>query len=163
MRPSLRVSCHVTFPVDNNHGNYNNPDLDHLLGIDVRKMKRAGALFLMKLKEIHHLPQTAIDDIVEGYSNLMTFQIAWLHSAVRAKLSELAVEEDACDDTFTDIIHPFDGLRTRTQQENYIKKEFNLVVSLTSSRLLTIKFCYLKFVRLTELFGTLKVICIYQY
>ena len=92
-------------------------------------MKRAGALFLMKLKEIHRVTQTTIDDILQGYLNLMSFQITWLHSAVRAKLSALAVEENACDDIFNNIIDPFDGLRTRTQQENYIKEEFNLVVS----------------------------------
>ena len=36
-------------------------DLDHLLGMDVDQQKRASALYLMKMKEIHKLSQVAID------------------------------------------------------------------------------------------------------
>ena len=121
---------YLPIPLDNHQSSYINPDLEHLLGIDVKRMKRASALFLMKLKEVHRLPQTAIDDIVQGYLNIMTYQITWLRSAVHAKLSALAVEESICDDFFNNV-DPFEGLHARVQQENYIQEEFNLVVSLT--------------------------------
>ena len=41
-------------------------DIDRLSGRDVVDQKRSSALFLLKLKEIHRVPQVAVDSVVSG-------------------------------------------------------------------------------------------------
>ena len=107
-----------------------NADLEHALGIDIVKQKRASALYLMKLKETRQLSQVALDDVVEGSRMIFTSTVQQLHSGVRAKLASLGIDETKVDDVFTDVIDPFVDLETRYRQEKFFKEQFGLVVSI---------------------------------
>ena len=51
---------------------FDDPDLQHLLGADAVQLQRSRALFLLKMKEVHKLPQTALNDVVEGFKTVFT-------------------------------------------------------------------------------------------
>ena len=112
--------------------NLDNPDLDHLLGVDADQQKRTSALFLLKLKETRQLSQTAVDDVVEGCRSVFSHTISRLHNSVRAKLAEKGVDEAMLEDIFSGMIDPFDGLETQFKQEKYFKTSFGLIVSTLS-------------------------------
>ena len=109
---------------------FDDPDLDHLLGIDAKRQKHASALFIMKLKETRQLSQAAIDDIVEGSKAVFSHTVQRLHSGVRARLATFGVDETALDSLFFDMVDPFDGLETKHKQEKCFKEDFGLVVSI---------------------------------
>lgn len=104
--------------------------MDHLLGMDAENQRKTSALYLMKLKEIHRLSQTAIDDIVEGSQTVFNHVIHRLHAGVRSKLAEIGVDETKLDEVFSDISDPFKDLETKHKQEKCFREDFKLVVSL---------------------------------
>ena len=106
-----------------------NADLEHILGTDVIKQKRASALYLMKLKETRQLSQVALDDVVEGSRMIFTSTVQQLHSGVRSKLASLGIDETKLNDVFTSVVDPFVDLETRYKQEKFFKENFSLVVS----------------------------------
>ena len=60
----------------------------------------------MKLKEIHRLSQTAIDDIVEGTRTVFNHAVHRLHAGVRSKLADIG-DETKLDNIFSDLSDPF--------------------------------------------------------
>ena len=104
-------------------------DLEHLLGIDAARHKKAGALYLLKLKENHCLSQTAIDDVMEGSKTVFSYTVQRLHSSVRSKLASLGIDEAQFDSVFEDLSDPFVGLETKYKQEKYFVEDLGLVVS----------------------------------
>lgn len=102
--------------------------MEHLLGINTTKFKRASSLFILKLKETRQLSQTAVDDVVEGCKSMINQTVQRLHSGAREKLLMLGIDEEALDDVFNDFPDPFNGLETRYLQEKFLKEEFGLVV-----------------------------------
>ena len=50
----------------------NQAEIDHLLGTDQEKQKRASALFLLKLKESKQVSQVVIDEIISEWHTLFS-------------------------------------------------------------------------------------------
>ena len=107
-----------------------NPDLEHLLGIDAIRQKKASTFYLLKLKENHRLSQTAIDDVMEGSKTVFSHTVQILHSGIRAKLASLGIDDTQIDSVFKDLADPFVGLETRYKQEKCCVEDLGLVVSL---------------------------------
>ena len=106
-----------------------NQDVNHLLGIDMDRQKRASALFLLKLKETHRLSQTALDDVVEGCKLVFSHTLERLHSGIQDNLARLDIDDTLLDHVFDEVADPFTGLETKYSQEKFIAEEFNFIVS----------------------------------
>uniref|UniRef100_A0A1X7T9R9 C2H2-type domain-containing protein n=1 Tax=Amphimedon queenslandica TaxID=400682 RepID=A0A1X7T9R9_AMPQE len=113
-----------------------NPDLEadinRLKGIDVVEQKRSSALFLLRLKEIHHIPQVAVDSVVHGSQELFQQTVQRLKAGVRLKLAEAGIEESLSQEinsVFEDLMDPYTGLETEYLQNAYIRETFKIPVS----------------------------------
>ena len=69
------------------------------------------------------MSQAAIDDVLEGCKTVFSHTTQRLQSGVRARLAMLGIDETACDDLFSGITDPFDGLETRHKQEKTFKEK----------------------------------------
>lgn len=105
-------------------------------------VQRAAALFILKNREGHRIPQSVMDEIVTDVGSLFHLAMCAVRQKVNATLTEAGVDEGVVKSTmehlsdrspFTNV---FNGLGTHHRQLQYFKKNFDLVVSLFSSSLL---------------------------
>ena len=107
-------------------------EIDHLLGTDQEKQKRASALFLLKLKESKQVSQVVIDEIVGEWDTLFSHTTLRIQAGVRASLAAAGIDSNALpglNEVFDNIPKPFDGLETRFKQEKYYRESLFLIVS----------------------------------
>ncbi len=104
-------------------------DISYLIGSDVEEIRRASALFLLKMKGIS---QVAVDDIVHNCKGLFSQTVDRIQAEVRAKLAESGVDPDTIDglvSAFSTAIDPFEGIETHHLQEKYFRETLGLIVS----------------------------------
>lgn len=106
-------------------------DLSCLLGLDSQKQKQDSALFVMRMREIHKLPQVAIDDIITNCQSIFENTSKYLHAAVRLKLAEGVNDPLGVDEVFGRMTNPFAGLETKHLQDKFITDKFQVLVSKT--------------------------------
>ena len=100
--------------------------------IECYDKKKEAALFLLQLKEKAKIPQSVIDNIVEGTTTLLKKSIQHLKRKVMEFLDSEGQDDLTTSQSFQDIwqdeITPFDGLETQHHQEEYMKQSFPYVV-----------------------------------
>ena len=67
-------------------------EVDHLLGTDQEKQKRASALFLLKLKESKQVSQVVVDEIVSGWDTLFSHTTFRIQAGVRESLAAAGID-----------------------------------------------------------------------
>ena len=100
--------------------------------IDFYDKQREAALFLLQLKEKAKIPQSVINNVVDGTTGLLNKSIQHL----KRRVTEFLVSEGQDDlkastsfqDIWQDEITPFEGLETQHRQEEYMKQSFPYVV-----------------------------------
>ncbi|XP_066934860.1 uncharacterized protein [Clytia hemisphaerica] len=104
---------------DSDRRDYNHPEIDS---------KRAGASFILKIRERNKLTQATVDSIVDG-TNLLMEQILISKKREIEKVLEQCTSN--CKDEIAKILEnttsPFEGLETRNLQNTYAKENFNHV------------------------------------
>lgn len=106
-------------------------DIQRILGIDLDTQKRSSAIFVLKMKEKHHLTQIAINDIVEGSRSLFQKSVKMLKAGVEEKLCNAGVETNSVEglqEQFLELTDPYNGLETEYFQEKYFRDELGLIV-----------------------------------
>lgn len=111
-------------------------DISCMLGLNEDKQKRESALFLMRMKEVRKLFQTTIDEIVTNCQSLFDNTAKRLHTGVRQKLAKAGNDSIVVDEVFEKMKNPFLGLETKFLQEKYMVKEFQVLVSITTIKIL---------------------------
>ena len=109
-------------------------DIDRLTGRDVVDQKRSSALFLLKLKEIHRVPQVAVDSVVSGSQEIFQQTVQRLKAGVQFKLAAAGVDEEVAGDVasvFDELSDPFAGLESQYKQNLYFTQEFQIPVSIS--------------------------------
>ena len=97
-------------------------------------MDRNVALYLLKLKEVHHLSQSAIDCVVAQTKSLLQQQMSLLRESVNMELQQVSTQDDIqkiTDNAFQDMNNPFEYLSSAYMQEKYFREILQLVVSNT--------------------------------
>lgn len=98
-------------------------------------LKRSAAIWILKIKENHKLPQCAIKSIIEDVTILFQTYLSHLFDAVKLKLKSMAVVEEVILSLslFFDpdgyYGKPFKGLETEYLQHTFFKKNFSMIVS----------------------------------
>lgn len=94
--------------------------------------QKEAALLLLQLKEKAKIPQSVIDNVVEGTTTLFKKSIQHLKRKVMAFLDSEGKDDLTTSQNFQDIwqdaIRPFEGLETQHHQEEYMKQSFPYVV-----------------------------------
>ena len=63
-------------------------DINRLLETDTEKQKKSSALFILKMKEVRRLSQTAVDDIIDRSQQILSDTVQRLKAGVRQTLAE---------------------------------------------------------------------------
>lgn len=99
----------------------------------VAQLQRSSALFILKAREIHKIPQTSLDSLLGDISTFIDVIRSRLLQRISKELKEKGIdmEQDLLAlSNSPDIANPFDGLHTEYLQHQYFKKYLNLVVSI---------------------------------
>ena len=96
------------------------------------RMKRI-ALFLLRAKEVRKVSQTALNGLLEDFSNIVQEIVSQIKSEVNACLSSrgLSLEVfDGLEDVFSNRnnLEPFRGLDSKYLQEAFYREHFHLLV-----------------------------------
>ena len=92
-------------------------------------MDRNAAMYLLKLKEVHHLSQSAIDCVVSNTRALLEQQMILLRQGLGTSHSSSEDIQTTMTNVFQDVQDPFARLNTAYRQEKYFRENFDLVVS----------------------------------
>ena len=114
----------------------------------VAQLQRSSALFILKAREIHKIPQTSLDSLLGDISTFIDVIRSRLLQSITEELKEkrIDMEQDLLAlSNSPDIANPFDGLHTEYLQHQYFIKYFNLVVSINIKHL-TCKVMYLQLI-----------------
>ena len=87
-------------------------------------MDRHVAMYLLKLKKVHHLSQVAIDCVVSGTKSLLDQHLVFVRREVEMQLQQVRLQgaEDICSGVsriFQDICDPFAHLNSAYMQQKY--------------------------------------------
>ena len=109
--------------------------LDHrvhqILGIDISEQQKKSALFILYLKEVKGLSETAIQSVIAGYENMLHYSVSRIAAGVyeRLSLNGVDVQQLRLGDCFDCVSDPFDGLKTVHMQEKYYSETLGSIVS----------------------------------
>ena len=101
-----------------------------LLGTDKIEQKRKSALFILYLKEVKSLSETAIQTVISGCQNMLDYNIKRIQAGVNERLCKCGLDpQDLKLDEVFSMSDPFDGLQTIYMQEKFYYENFGCIVS----------------------------------
>ena len=106
-------------------------EVDQFLGEDLISQQRISALFLLRMKEIFGVSQTALNGLVAESTNVFELSMKRLEAGVFHTLSKAGIDTErltGLHDIFKNMQFPFSGLTSKYLQEKYYTQFFNLVV-----------------------------------
>ena len=106
--------------------------IDQLLQIDLEEQQKKGALYLLNLKEIRHLSQTAVDHVVKKTQDVFVHTIGHIKAGVHDCLSTHNIFSSDLPDLdlfFSSVEDPFHGLNSTYLQENFYRNHLGCMVS----------------------------------
>ena len=97
-------------------------------------MQRAAATWILKTRECHRIPLTVMNEVISDLQSLLQVAHSQLAGALELPLSETGVSAEAAERIRHEIhkANPaliFQGLQTQSQQLQYFRTHFRLVVS----------------------------------
>ena len=104
--------------------------------ITEQSLKNAAAIWILKMREGHRIPQSVMESVVSGASSLFHLALSGLQQTLLLRLQDAQVSADtsslvmdclSCEDQYTRV---FQGLETSYKQNSYIKAHFPFVVCL---------------------------------
>ena len=100
--------------------------------LEVNRLERCAALFLLSLKERYQITQTALDFAVGQVQQMVTFAVEDIQNAVETCLSSYYSESLSEMPNITDCFKmqdPFRNLQNEYMQTKYYRENFDLIVS----------------------------------
>lgn len=99
------------------------------------QLQESAALWLLKMREMHRLPLSVMDALMEDIESLIHAAISCIKQCTVAKLRDDQASEvliRSVGDGFSIVgshLSLFNGLKSQHQQQNFFCTRFNLVVS----------------------------------
>ena len=90
---------------------------------------RNAAMYILKLKEVHHISKSAIDCVVSTTRSLLEQQSAVLREAVTSEFQDSEQVHVEISRAFESTTDSFRLLDTGYKQEKYFREHFHLIVS----------------------------------
>ena len=104
----------------------------HNLGTDSVHPQLEAAKFLLKLKEVRHVSERTIGDVITGCKFLLGDSLSVVKASVKDSLQQAGIDMasvDGLESIFANAPNPFSGLETSYLREKYFKDQFGLLVS----------------------------------
>ncbi len=92
--------------------------------------KRSEALLLLKLREVKHVTQSALDDTVSGYQLVFEEAVQQIKSQIQDSLQRDGVDDEIVERALSnsDAPKPFSGLETAYLQRKYYQQGLDMLV-----------------------------------
>ena len=102
-----------------------------LVSTSITQHKKQMALFILKLKEVRKVSQTAIDGLVCDFTLIIQQIISQLQNDVSICLQDNGLNINGLLEVFSDPfkLNPFIQLESKFLQEKFYKEHFDLLVS----------------------------------
>ena len=120
----LQIDQPVARSVDMEH------TISQILGTDTLLQKEKAALYILNLKEVHGLSETAVQHVIRETKLVLSHTILRIKAGVSEHLSRHGVEvPDSLQQMFLNVNDPFEGLHTIYLQEKFYRENLNCSVS----------------------------------
>ena len=112
------------------------PETDGAISEEI--LQRSAALWIVKTRNTHRIPQSVMDGMIADLSGLFQCALGSISSIVLCTLKDGGVTNDLTRsavnhlDVGIHFLDIFKGLKTHHQQLKYFKEKFDLVVSSTT-------------------------------
>lgn len=106
--------------------------LHQILKEDYVQQQKRSALFLLNLKEVKGLSQSAVNSVVGGCQELFQHSVGRIQAGVSERLSRQGIDFSDVpdlDDFFRAVVDPFSGIQTTYLQEKFYHDHFQCIVS----------------------------------
>ena len=120
----LQIDQSVSRSVDMEH------TISQILGTDTLLQKEKAALYILNLKEVHGLSETAVQHVIGETKLVLSHSILRIKAGVSEHLSRHGIEvPDSLQQMFLSVKDPFEGLHTIYLQEKFYRENLNCSVS----------------------------------
>ena len=110
--------------------------ISHLLGTDEELQKEKAALYILNLKEIHGLSESAVQHVVGETQAVFSHTFKRMKAGVGEHLSRSGIDvPQSLSEMFASVMDPFQGLSTTHLQEKYYREHFKCIVSYSAFNL----------------------------
>ena len=103
------------------------------------QLRRSAALFILKAREVHKIPQTSLDKLLGDISVFIDMSTSKLLQKIVVALKEKGIDMEGELESLRnsqDVSNPFEGLHTEYLQRQFFLLYFNLVVSVMISHMI---------------------------
>lgn len=104
--------------------------MDQIMGSDHEKQQKKTALFILSLKEVQGLSQTAVDHVVAECRKMSKHTAGRLEAGINECLARSGIDPNeitGLGDVFAS--DPFDGLHSTYLQEKFYREKLGCIVS----------------------------------
>ena len=108
--------------------------IDQLLETDEVVQKEKVALYILNLKDVRGLSESAVEHVVKETQAIFHHTIGRIQAKVSQHLSRNGVDLSTLpnlDNVYTEVTDPFQGLNTTHLQEKFYREHFGCIVSIT--------------------------------
>ena len=130
--PSVNEDIPSTYPTHMENSSSETVNQGQETDSDCEDKQREAALFLLQLKEKTKLPQSVVDNVVQGVTVLFKKSVHRLKRKVTELLESEGLSDIAASDSLQDLWRdeatPFEGLETNHLQEQYMDSTFPCLV-----------------------------------
>ena len=108
-------------------------NIDQLLQTDDEEQRKRGALYVLKLKEICGLSESAVGHVVKETQKVFCHSVGRIKAGVNERLSRSTLSQDESltmdvNCFFDNVKDPFDGIHSTFLQESYYREHFGCLV-----------------------------------
>lgn len=108
--------------------------VDSLLDELAQDLQSYAAVWMLKIKEVHKLTQSTLDNIIQDVTSLSQHLLDKMHTAVQTALAEVGISQSQVPQLSKifnpdgPLARPFRGLESAYQQLQYCRKNLGFVV-----------------------------------
>lgn len=101
--------------------------VDELLHNDSLVQKRKAALYILNLKDVHGLSESAIEHIIREANSMHLHTLGRIRAKISDHLSRNSIDLDLSD-VYEEVKNPFCGLDSTYLQEKFYREHFGCIV-----------------------------------
>ena len=102
-----------------------------ILGTDKFEQKKESAMFILHLKEVKCLSESAVQSVISSYQGMLKYSVQRIQAGINEKLHSNGINPDDLNlaEVFTNATSPFDGLSSIYLQERFYSEHMGCIVS----------------------------------
>ena len=102
-----------------------------ILGTDKFEQKKESAMFILHLKEVKCLSESAVQSVISSYQGMLKYSVQRIQAGINEKLHSNGINPDDLNlaEVFTNATSPFDGLSSIYMQEKFYSEHMGCIVS----------------------------------